>query len=359
MRVVIFSDTYPPEVNGVATSTRNLYRTLKAHGDEVLVVTTNPYNQELAQDGDIVRVKGVKLKWLYDYQMAGIVHHGALKIITEFKPDVAHIQTDFGVGQFGFLTVNRLQLPCVYTFHKVDEFITPSEKIKDYMRSIGVDAYLSVIPTGIDFNIFRPQNNDPKVVKELKTKYHLNDGSYIFLSIGRVAKEKSLDICLKGYAEFLKGKPQRKTKFVIVGGGPALDELKLLTKELGIEKNVVFVGPVSPDDVHYYYQLGQCFLSASITETQGLTFMEAMASGLVLLVRYDNALLETIKDGSNGYFYLDEHDMANKLASVMELPEDKIKELRKQMDIAIEPYSLEKFYQNIHATYQRAIRKNW
>ena len=391
MRVVIFSDTYPPEVNGVATSTRNLYRTLKAHGDEVLVVTTNPYNQELAQDGDIVRVKGVKLKSLYDYRMAGIVHHGALKIITEFKPDVAHIQTDFGVGQFGFLTVNRLQLPCVYTFHtmiedytyyvtkghldraakgvvrfyvrnksrKVDEFITPSEKIKDYMRSIGVDAYLSVIPTGIDFDIFRPQNNDPKVVKELKTKYHLNDGSYIFLSIGRVAKEKSLDICLKGYAEFLKGKPQRKTKFVIVGGGPALDELKLLTKELGIEKNVVFVGPVSPDDVHYYYQLGQCFLSASVTETQGLTFMEAMASGLVLLVRYDNALLETIQDGSNGYFYLDEHDMANKLASVMELPEDKIKELRKQMDIAIEPYSLEKFYQNIHATYQRAIRKNW
>ena len=121
MRVVIFSDTYPPEVNGVATSTRNLYRTLKAHGDEVLVVTTNPYNQELAQDGDIVRVKGVKLKWLYDYRMAGIVHHGALKIITEFKPDVAHIQTDFGVGQFGFLTVNRLQLPCVYTFHTMLE----------------------------------------------------------------------------------------------------------------------------------------------------------------------------------------------------------------------------------------------
>jgi 1,2-diacylglycerol 3-alpha-glucosyltransferase len=391
MRIAIFSDTYPPEINGVATSARNLYRTFKAHGDSVLVVATNPYNNELAYQNDVLRLPGIDMKHLYDYRWASVYNADAMKLIKEFNPEVIHIQTDGGVGQFGFIAANILHAATVYTFHtmmedytyyatrgyfdraaksivrtyvryksrRADEFITPSIKIQEYMRNIGVDAYMNVIPTGIDFSAFKRESLDSKKVKELKAKYGLGPDVYVILSLGRVAKEKSIDICLTGYADYLKTGPKKPTKFVIVGGGPALKELKELSEELGISDHVVFVGPVNPDSVPLYYALGDLFVSASITETQGLTFMEAMASSLVLFARYDESLIGTIKDGEDGFFFLDSTDFAKKLPAILALPNSRLVSVKSAALKAIEPYSLEKFYTRVHEVYERAIKKNW
>jgi 1,2-diacylglycerol 3-alpha-glucosyltransferase len=392
MKAAIFSDTYPPEINGVATSARNLYRTFVNHGDKMLVVTTNHYNNEITQEGDILRIPGIEMKRLYGYRLAGFYNSGAMKIIRDFAPDVIHIQTDGGVGQFGFIAANMIHASTVYTFHTMmedytyyatrgfildrvakgivrgyvryksrtaDEFITPSEKIREYMRNIGVDAYMNVIPTGIDFSAFSPMNIDQNKVSALRKKYGLSPDTYVILSLGRVAKEKSIDLCLRGYAKYLKGKPAKKTLFLIVGGGPALADLKELTHSLGIADNVTFVGPVNPDDVPLYYALGNAFVSASITETQGLTFMEAMASSLILLVRYDDSLLGTIKDGENGFFFLDEDDLANKLPGIIALNAAKAKVVKDNAMKGLEPYSLERFYTSVHEVYERAIKKNW
>lgn len=111
MRVAVFSDTYPPEINGVATSARNLYRTFKAHGDSVLVVATNPYNNELSLDGDVLRLPGIDMKHLYDYRWASVYNADAMKLIKDFAPEVIHIQTDGGVGQFE--RCGRLRSPCI------------------------------------------------------------------------------------------------------------------------------------------------------------------------------------------------------------------------------------------------------
>jgi 1,2-diacylglycerol 3-alpha-glucosyltransferase len=392
MKAAIFSDTYPPEINGVATSARNLYRTFVAHGDKMLVVTTNHYNNEITQEGDILRIPGIEMKRLYGYRLAGFYNAGAMKIIREFDPDVIHIQTDGGVGQFGFIAANMIHASTVYTFHTMmedytyyatkgfildrvakgivrgyvryksraaDEFITPSEKIREYMRNIGVDAYMNVIPTGIDFSAFAKENIDQAKVSDLRKKYALTPDTYVILSLGRVAKEKSIDLCLRGYAKYLKSQPKVKTVFLIVGGGPALEELKELAHQLNIADNVIFVGPVNPDDVPLYYSLGQAFVSASITETQGLTFMEAMASSLVLLVRYDDSLLGTIKDGENGFFFLDEDDLAAKLPGIIALSPAKSKVVKENALKGLEPYSLERFYTSVHEVYERAIKKNW
>lgn len=391
MKVALFSDTYPPEINGVATSCRNLYRTFKNHGESVLVVTTNPYNNELSLDHDVLRVPGLEMKRLYDYRLASIYNSGAMRILREFEPDVVHVQTDGGVGQFGFIAANRLHAPTVYTFHTMmedytyyatrgyfdraakgivrsyvryksssaDEFITPSEKIREYMRNIGVDSYLNVIPTGIDFATFKKENVNASALKELRKKFGITNDTYVILSLGRVAKEKSIDICLEGYARYLASNPKKKTLFLVVGGGPALKELQELTQKFGISDHVVFVGPVNPDTVPLYYQLGNAFCSASITETQGLTFMEAMASSLILLARYDESLLGTIQDGENGFFFLDAADLAKKMSQVIALPAGKSALLKANALKAIEPYSLDRFYERVREVYERAIQKNW
>lgn len=389
MKVAIFSDTYPPEINGVATSTRNLYRAFKEHGNEVKVFTTNHYSSSFAIDGDIVRIQGIELKKLYDYRMAGFFSQEAMKVLEEFKPDVIHIQTDAGIGQFGFIAASRINVPTVYTFHTsyedytyyatnglfdraikgfvrgyvrfkskaADEFITPSNKIKEYMRFIGVDSYVNVIPTGIDFDIYKKV--DEEKLKELKDGLGITDDTYVLLSLGRVAKEKSIDICLEGYANYLAGNPTKKTLFVIVGGGPALDELKELAEKLGISNNVRFVGPVVPDNAPLYYHLGNMFVSASITETQGLTTMEAMASSLTLLLRYDDTLKGTISDGENGFFFVDAEDMGSKIKEIISLKKEKTQAILEKALEGLEPYTMEKFYERIYHVYERAIKKNW
>ena len=144
-----------------------------------------------------------------------------------------------------------------------------------------------------------------------------------------------------------------------MGGGPALKDLKKLVAELRIEDHVIFMGPVNPDSVPLYYQLGNCFVSASITETQGLTFMEAMASSIVLFARYDDTLLGTIKDGENGFFFLDEDDFALKLPKIVALNGSRLKGVVEAGLKSIEPYSLERFYRNVMEVYRRAVKKGW
>ncbi len=394
MKVALFSDTFPPERNGVATSCRSLYRTLRKHGDNCLVVTTNPHGkgiQREGEDGSIVRLPGIRLKHLYDYRAATFYSPTTMKILKEYHPDLVHIQTDAGIGQFGFLVAKKLHIPTVYTFHTMvedytyyvtkgvfdrvakgivrtyirhmsltaNEFITPSDKIREYMRTIGVDTQMNVVPTGTDFSMYDPSSIPEEKVKELKARYEIPEDALVFLFLGRVAKEKSVDLLLKGYKEFLDAKGNANTRFVIVGGGPAIEELQELAHSLKIEDHVIFTGPVSPDATPIYYQLGDVFLSASITETQGLTFQEAIAAHLLLVARYDDALLDTIKDGETGIFFVDEHDLSTKMQSLLVLPKSKRESMERKALEIIEPYSLDCFYKNIRSVYDRALRKNW
>ena len=391
MNIALFTDTYPPEINGVATSTANLRQALLDHGHEVLVVTTNPFSNEVTYEDGIIRLPGFEMKALYGYRMSNIYSSQAMKWIVAFRPDVIHCQTDLPVGIFGSLVARRLRVGHIYTFHtmiedyayyvtkghfdrfarhvvrwfyrsKSDsfaEFIAPSDKIKDYLRSIGVDTTIPVIPTGIDFSRFNPENENKQTTAELRKKYGIKPEETVILSLGRVAKEKSIDVLLRGYARFLeKGEP-RPTRFVITGFGPAEAELKELTAELGLGDKVIFTGKCAPSEVENYYRLGEIFVSASITETQGLTFMEAMAAHLLVLARYDDNLVGTIQDGETGFFFFEEEDFDGKLRALFSLTAEQRKRITQSALKAIDVYSMERFYQNIIEVYSRVRKKNW
>ena len=391
MNIALFTDTYPPEINGVATSTANLRRTLMDHGHNVLVVATNPYNNKITYEDGIIRVPGIVLKKLYGYRLSPIYPKVAMRYIAAFRPDVIHIQTDLPLGMFGMLCARKLHVGSIYTFHTMiedytyyvtkgffdrfarhavrlfyrvkasafDEIIAPSIKIKDYLRSIGIDLMLPVIPTGIEFSRFDPENIDDAKVEALRKKFGISKKEKIVLSLGRIAKEKSIDVLLRGYAKFLKEGEPFPTRFVITGLGPAEDELKQLVQELGIEKKVVFTGKSEPSEVQNYYHLGDYFVSASLTETQGLTFMEGMAAHLLVLARYDDNLVGTIQDNETGFFFFDEEDFSKKLRTVMTLPESQKERIIQNALQVIDVYSMERFYQNIIEVYYRVYKKNW
>lgn len=391
MNVVIFVDTYPPEINGVATSVYNLHETLVSHGQKCLVVTTNPFGNKVNRDGDIIRVPGIEMKKLYGYRLAGFFNQEAYAMIKEFKPDVFHINHDGPVGQFGGIAAGLLNVPTVYTYHTMYEdysyyftkgffdraarrilqmytrfksnvsveFISPSQKTKNYLRSIGVDTYINVIPTGIDFSNFDRNREDKDETAKLKAELGVKKDEFVLLYLGRVAKEKSLDVCLRGYADFLKAYPNEKVKFVIVGSGPEINSFKQLALDLGLEDHAIFAGAVRPDQTYKYYWMADCFVSASLSETQGLTFMEAMASSVRVMARYDDNLAGTITDEVTGFFFKGENDFKDVLEKIVnQTPAEKDTVIQNAL-VAIDQYSLSNFFLNVMEVYKRAIVKNW
>ena len=393
MRVALFTDTFLPEINGVATSTANLAKTLREHGNAVLVVCTNPFDKELRYEEEegILRIPGMELKKIYGYRLTGFYNKTAMRIVREFAPDIIHIQTDVGVGTFGNLAAARLGVGKIYTYHTMiedyayyitkghfdrfarhvvrlffrgkstlfDEIIAPSDKSKDYLRSIGIDSPISVIPTGIELTRFTRSNENKAKTAMLKKKYGIGPDETVLLSLGRIAEEKSIDVLLRGYAKFLSENPAKKTKFVITGWGPAEDGLKVLATSLKIDDHVIFTGKSQQDKTQEFYHMGDIFLCASLTETQGLTFMEAMAAQLLVLARYDDNLAGTIKDGETGKFFFDENDFPAKLNEVLSMDPITKENIIENALRSVDEYSMENFYKRIIEVYARVQKKYW
>ena len=391
MKIAIFTDTYPPFINGVSTSAYNLVKTLKEHGHDVIVVTPRSDDGKLELIDGVIRVPGLELKKMYGYRITTFYSRKILKMLKDFGTEIIHNQTDIGVGQFARIASRQLHVPQVYTYHTAyedytyyvvhglmdrigkkamrgyaktvakncTEFITPSMKTKEYMRSVGSDIYVNVVPTGIDFSLFDEKNIDKEKQKEFKKQHGIGENTKVFLLLGRVAKEKSMDYSIRGFAMFINKHPEVDAKLIVVGDGPQRNELEQLTHELGINKNVDFIGKVPASEVPFYYHLADIYTSASITETQGLTFMEAMASGTIVLARFDTNLSDTITDGQTGFFFTDENSFVEKAERIFALSDEGRKKIIDQAFETVDKYSISKFYDNIMEVYNRALKKFW
>ena len=391
MNIVLFTDTYPPFINGVSTSCYNLAKTLREHGHRVLVICPLAENGKLKRVDDTIYIPGLEMKKLYGYRMTTIYSRKVMKMIIDFKPDVLHNQTDATIGIFAKICARKLKMPYVYTYHTAyedythyashgfldrifkhivrfytrqisnhsTEFITPSEKTKDYMRFSRSDIHINVIPTGIDFSLFGKDKVDYEKQAAFKKEHNIGEKTKLFLILGRVAKEKSMDVSIRGFAKYHETYPNEDVKLIVVGDGPSAPELKLLVKELGIEDYVDFIGAVPASEVPFYYRLADIYTSASITETQGLTFMEAMSAEAVVLARFDSNLNNTIIDGETGYFFTDEDSFVKKAHLILTMSEEEKKRITDKALEIVDMYSMERFYQNILGVYNRAIKKCW
>ena len=390
MKVGIFTDTYPPEINGVATSCEMLKKTLESHGHEVFLVTTNSSLNKMIYEDYCLRIPGILLKKLYNYRLAGIFHPKATKIIKSWNLDIIHTQTEGGVGLYARLLAPSLKIPLVYTYHTMyvdytyyvtkgimdqsvknivkklskvlcetcDEFTTPSEKTKNALRGYGVERYINVVPNGIDLDRFEDNEKNIERIKRYRKENNLED-TKILLSLGRIAQEKSIDVLLRGYALFLKKNPSIKTKLLVVGDGPSKPNLEKLAHDLDIKDHVSFIGKVPYEDVPFFYQLADLYLSASTSETQGLTFVEAIASKTLVLCRFDENLVDVIKENQTGFYFSDEDSFALKLEKVLNIEENEMNQIIEKAYLENKKYSLESFYLNMKEEYDRARRKKW
>lgn len=336
MRIGLFSDTYTPEINGVVSSVLMLKEGLEALGHEVWVFA--PGHPDITSDEDhVVRIPSMPLVVLPERRVATPLELGLIRKIRSLELDIIHTHTEFGVGSFGFRAAHKFKIPHIHTYHTVweeythyvalnmfdspaklavrhftrivcercDRIIAPTEKTKVLLTKYRVEAPIDVAPTGVDLARFNPPTKeDAPRLAALRASLGLDGFKHVLLSLGRVAPEKSVVELFEMTAPYLKKHPE--SCLLIVGGGPSVKDLQKLSKEHDLDAQVFFTGEVPWSSVPDYYRIADVLVGNSHTETQGLTFIEALASGVPIVVRYNSCFDGIIEDGVSGTLFTDE-----------------------------------------------------
>lgn len=384
MKVLITTDLYTTATNGVVTSVRNLSRELMDAGHEVRILTLSD-TRHTHKEGNIYYLHSLPLKVYPDVRMPlprSAHSQKLLKEIIQWKPDIIHSQCEFFSFHYARRIAKRTGAPLVHTYHtqyeqyvsyvmpgrragdllvktfsrvrlkKVDIIIAPTAKMKQVLEDYGVKNNIEIVPSGISLQQHQGRMSTEERA-QLRQVLGIPREHKVVLNLGRLGTEKNLDEVVELFALQLQRHPD--LTLLIVGDGPAREKLSRQAQELGISDHVIFTGMVDPSQVQNYYQLGDVFVSASTSETQGLTYIEAAANGLPLVCREDPCLEGVIAEGENGYTYNSPDEFLDEMDKVLADPDWCVYAGQKSEQIA-SAYSREQFAQNIEAVYEAAIR---
>ena len=383
MKVLITTDLYTTATNGVVTSVRNLSRELLDAGHEVKILTLSDTIHS-HKEGDIYYIHSMPLKVYPDVRMPLPRSSHSQKLLKEiilWKPDIIHSQCEFFSFHYARRIAKRTGAPLVHTYHtqyeqyvsyvlpgrwagdflvknfsrirlkKVDIIIAPTAKMKQVLEDYGVKNEIEIVPSGIRLQQHRGRMTAEER-EQMRQVLGIPQEHQVVLNLGRLGTEKNLDEVVRLFSLQLQRQPN--LTLLIVGDGPAREKLARQAEELGIRDHVIFTGMVEPDQVQKYYQLGDVFVSASTSETQGLTYIEAAANGLPLVCREDPCLKGVISQGENGYTYTSPDEFLDEMDKVLADPDWCVCAGQKSEQIA-SAYSTEQFAQNIEAVYEAAM----
>lgn len=387
MKIAIFTETYEPYVSGVTTSIKMLKEALEKMHHKVYIVTVNLKNYRFYYDkkNKIIYIPGIKTK-IYDARLSGIYSKKAFKIIKTWNLDIIHNQTEFGIGMFSRIVSKKLHIPVIHTYHtlyedyvyyvthnhfnslgkkvvkkltkyfcekKCDGLIVPTEKIKElFTQKYHIKKEINVIPTGIDIEKFKLTPKIKKEMEHIKKEWNLKNDDFIIGAVGRIATEKSFDILIKNTKKLIE--KNKKIKLMIVGDGPEIENLKKLSKDLKVNKNIIFTGKVKYELMPAYYNLFHVLVSFSTTETQGLTIIEGLAAKKPVLCINDKSFQKMIKNGYNGYLFKDGNEYIKQITELKE-NHSLYKKISENALLSVQEYSKENFGKKVLEVYKKAL----
>lgn len=311
----------------------------------------------------------------------------AAKCVKRLKLDIIHTQSEFSLGMFGKIMARQMGIPVVHTYHTLwkdyfyyiskgkfkkfsdnlvkvlsrnycngcDLVIVPTLKVYDILKEYGTETPIKVIPTGVDLKRFESSNYTQDELIKLKESVGIKRDDPVIVFVGRVAKEKSIDVILNQLPAILKKVPD--AKFLVVGDGPYLEELKVLAKELNIADSVICTGEQPWEMIGKFYMLGNVFISSSVTETQGLTIIEAMAADTPVIVKEDRNIERLIIDKYNGRVFKSDNEIPYIVEEIFK-NRDMSSELVQHARNTVREYSIEHFGESIEQLYYKVIETN-
>lgn len=389
MRIGIFTETYTPYISGLVTSEVMLKHALEKQGHEVYVVTANieSFKYEYNEKERVLKIPGLPTG-IYDSRLTSIYPVRAVKKIKSWNLDVIHSQTEFAVGTFARIIAKQYNIPLVHTYHTMYEdyihyvtkgyFQKSTKKLLEYFTKFYCDTTatelivpttktyklftekykfeknIHIIPTGIEVDRFFEENINKEEVQNLRKRLNLSKKDFVILFVGRLAEEKNVEFLIKSQKNLTK--KYKNIKLIIVGDGPDKEKYEKLSNSLGLSENIIFTGKAAWGDMPYYYHISNVFATASKTETQGLTIIEAMASQVVPVCMRDEAFQSMVTEELNGLFFENNEEYEKDIERLYQNPKE-LQRFDKQARIQAEHCSSKNYADRVLEVYQRAIKE--
>lgn len=347
MKIALFSDTYWPQVNGVAAVVKQTAINLSQAGHEVVIFTVSQKKEKALNPPDqkfkVFLIPSLPF-WAYkEYRMA-VPASFSLKKVKKFRPDIVHVQTPFAVGWEGVLCAKLLRIPLAGTHHtfydyylkhikmdypigkklswkytasfynRCDLVLNPSETLNEQLKKAGLVKPALVLPNPVDTDFYQPVKSAGEK-NDLKNKWQLKDASIVYM--GRVSYEKSIDQVIKAF--FLLTKKLPGLKLMIIGDGPDKASLENLSREMKLEDRIIFTGFLFSHDLLNALRANDIFVTASKSENQPVSILEAMACGLPVIAVAAEGLPEIVRDYKNGFLAGTDNpkEMAEKIITLL------------------------------------------
>jgi len=383
MRIGIFTNCYPPSRGGMEVSVINLCRGLKELGHQVFVFTASTSGFQDSLKDNVFRCKAIHLYYKgIDFYCPVVPFSDFKSSVKSLKLDIVHTHQPVLMGQEGFRYAQTHKIPAVTTHHirysdylfyslyvpkifekiysysikkiiierisKYDRIIVPSKSIKDSLLPYKIKKRIDVIPNGIDIERFSNISGRD----EIRKTYGINDNSILLLLVSRLTPQKNIEFLLRSFAKITSFLPN--VYFMIVGGGEQ-DDLEKLAKSLGIYKKITFAGSQPPEKIPRYYQAADIFIFSSLSETQGLVMVEAMAAGLPVVAIKASGVQEVVKNNKSGI--LTDNSLKKFTQAIERLIRDV--DLRKKMSICAkqeaQKYSIEETTKKFEKMYREVL----
>ncbi len=391
MKIALFSETYLPEVNGVVSHVEVLKEGLKKFGHEVLIITSDIKATKHHISDGVLYCPARKIKKIYNYGLALPYSTERFNYIKAFDPDVVHIHTEFGIGMFGLKVAKKLKKPAVYTVHTIyDEYLHyvvppylnsvgkeifyrylrrianqadlllgPSKKSQEFLNRVGVNKDLNVIANGVDIKRFSSESTSATELNKQRTQirnlYNIPLDAFVGCNVTRMGKEKSLDVLIKYVSEYML--KNKNFYLMLVGDGPEKKELERISEDLKLKNKVVFPGKILNKDIIPYYLASDVFISTSLSDTNSISMLEAMATGLPVLQRYDEINKDQVINGVNGFVFEDIETMSQCLDNISHMSTEEKLNLKNKVKNSVANHSMVDVAQNTLKHYQKIINK--
>ena len=322
MNILMVTNTFAPNVSGVARSVTLFTEEYRRRGHRVIVVAPE-FDGAPPEEEGVIRLGALRNFAGTEYSVVVAPPLYLARAVDDFRPDIIHAHSPFFLGTTAARLARLRDVPLVFTHHTLyeqythyvpgdspllkrlvlhratryanacDAVFAPSRSLADLLRERGVTVPIHEVPTGVPVHMFGQGDG-----AGFRARLGIPADATVVGSVGRLAEEKNLGFLGRALATFLAATPRAFA--VIVGDGPSREPMAETFAEAGVADRVLFTGTLRPPALVDAYHAMDVFAFASLTETQGLVLAEAMAAGVAVVAIDAPGAREIVRDGVNG-----------------------------------------------------------
>ena len=370
LRISIVTETYPPEVNGVAITLEQMVNGLLDRGHHIQLIRPRQNRTDLPRrKGNLEEIPqpGMAIPFYPELRMGLPVGYRLARRWRHAAPDVVHIATEGLLGYSALCASRRLRLPVSSSFHtnfhsysrhygvgvlatpiaaylrrfhnRTAFTLVPTQELAEHLQSAGFTT-LRVLQRGVDTRVFSPARRSPL----LRERWGASPEDPVLLYVGRLAAEKNLELAIAAFETAQQRCPA--ARFVLVGDGPVAATLQARYPHF------IFAGLRRGEDLAEHYASADIFVFPSLTETFGNVILEAMASGLAVVAFDYAAARQHIEHNRSGLPvpYQDNQAFVAAVQSLIEQPNQR-RELGKEASRAAQRWDWQRVHDQLEAIF--------